>query len=162
MKRFKYLVLALLVFLLDQGTKLVVLDSLPLGDEREVLPFFSIVHWQNRGGLWGFLSSASEGVTFWIFLILPFLGLAFLLYFFFTTKDRMEMLLISLIFGGALGNVLDRIIHGAVTDFLYFFIPGGPGWPAFNAADAFISTSLTVLLVRMLFMGEKKDAPGTL
>ncbi len=69
------------------------------------------------------------------------------------------MILISLIIGGALGNILDRIVHGAVTDFLYFFMPGGPAWPAFNAADAFISTSLTVLLIKIVVTGEKKDAP---
>ena len=159
MKRLKYMVLALLVFILDQGTKLAVINSLTPGDEKEILPFFSLVHWQNRGGLWGFLGSASESVTFWIFLILPILGLVFLFYLFFTTREKLEMILISLILGGALGNILDRIVHGAVTDFLYFFMPGGPAWPAFNAADAFISTSLTVLLIKIVVTGEKKDAP---
>ncbi len=161
MKRLKYMVLALLVFMLDQGTKLVVINSLAPGDEKEIFPFFSLVHWQNRGGLWGFLGSAPETVTFWVFLILPILGLIFLFYLFFTTRERLEMILISLILGGALGNILDRMVHGAVTDFLYFFIPGGPGWPAFNAADAFISTSLTILLFKIVVTGEKKDAPDT-
>jgi signal peptidase II len=161
MIRLKYLVFTLLVFVFDQATKLWVINSLDLGGEKRIVPFFTLVHWQNRGGLWGFLSSASEGVTFWIFLILPLLGLAFLIYFFWTTKDKLEMLLISLILGGALGNITDRIVHGAVTDFLFFHLPEGPSWPAFNVADSFISVSLSVLLFRIIFTGDKKNAPDT-
>jgi len=159
MTSLKYMLFALLVFVMDQATKLLVINSLELGGERKMAPVFTLVHWQNRGGLWGFLGSAPEGVTFWVFLILPLAGLALLSYFFIATKDRWEKFLISLILGGALGNILDRMVHGAVTDFLYFHLPDGPGWPAFNVADACISTALTLLMARVLFAGEKKHAP---
>ena len=161
MKRIFYLFFSALVFLFDQSTKHLLMNNLKLGEERPLLPFFTLVHWQNRGGLWGFLGGASEKVTFAIFMILPVLGVGFLFYLFFTVSGKFDLFLLSAMLGGAFGNILDRLLNGAVTDFLYFHVPGnGPGWPAFNVADAFLSTSLTIFLLTLLFVKEKKNAPA--
>jgi len=162
-KRYIFLFISIFVFLTDQISKFLLKRSLSFGEEREILPFFTIVHWQNRGGLWGFMGNASETITFILFLVLPISGIVFLFYLFLKNDDRFDLLLISVMLGGAFGNIFDRIVSGSVTDFLYFHFPDRSlSWPAFNIADACISTSLTIFIIRILFERRQTDAPDTL
>ncbi|NMB99464.1 MAG: hypothetical protein GYA35_04195, partial [Thermoanaerobaculaceae bacterium] len=95
MNRWFFLLLSLVVFIADQVSKFLLKRNLPFGEEKEILPFFTIVHWQNRGGLWGFMGNASEIVSFILFLILPFIGIAFLIYLFLHSKNKIDLFLIS-------------------------------------------------------------------
>lgn len=163
MKKIGYLFYSTIVFALDFLSKIIVTGWLPLGGEKKILPFFTIVHWQNRGGLWGFLSNSSEAITTVMFLIIPILGLLFVFYLFVTSDDKIELILLSLMIGGGLGNLIDRIINGAVTDFIYFHLPSGKwGYPAFNIADASLSTSLFLYICKIVLKKEKVNAPDSI
>ncbi len=159
MKKFLYLLVALAVFLLDQWTKLLVVRKLPLGARDSITSWFSLVNWRNAGGLFGMLDRLGPAWRMGIFLVLPLCGLSILVFLFVRSIRAWELLLLSAILGGAAGNLLDRVRLGSVTDFLYFHLPGGPGWPAFNVADAFLSTSIIVYLALYLF-GPKTEQSG--
>ena len=164
MRKPAFLLLGLAVFAVDQASKLAVSEKLAPGDVVQLYPWFSLVHWRNTGGVWGSFQNLPTPWSYIVFLALPISGLAVLLYLFARSAERSELLLFSAILGAAAGNVLDRLRLGSVVDFLYFRWPGGPGWPAFNAADAVLSTCICVLLARALFYRgrEAEDAPGTI
>lgn len=163
MNRYYFLLISFFVFALDQISKFILKSNLPFGGEEKIFPFFTLVHWQNKGGLWGFMGGASERITFLLFIIFPFLGIGFLIYLFLNSTDKIDIILISIMLGGAFGNIVDRIFFGAVTDFLYFHLPDRSlSWPAFNIADATLSTALVFFIIKILFQKEKVDAPDTL
>lgn len=150
-KRLWFLVIAAAVLAADQVTKAAVIRSIPLGGGIDVTSWFTLTHWRNPGGLFGMLNRLPETVGLVFFLALPLIGLVFLGILFAKAKRPLDLALLSAILGGALGNLVDRVRFGAVVDFLYFHIPGGWGWPAFNVADAFLSTGIIALLVLTLF-----------
>jgi len=78
MKPYRYLLISLFVFLLDLISKFFLISKMRIGDEKEIFPIFTLVHWQNRGGLWGFLSNSSNKVTTIFFLIIPIIGILFI------------------------------------------------------------------------------------
>jgi signal peptidase II len=151
MKRWPYLLIALAVLILDQATKAWIIGSIPQGQDRPLTPWFTLTHWMNPGSLFGFLSNLPPKVSLAIFLVLPTAGILFLGFLFFKAQRRLELVLLSAVIGGALGNVVDRVRFGAVVDFLYFHVPDGPGWPSFNVADACLSTGIVALLALTLF-----------
>ncbi len=163
MRRWPYLAISAAVVILDQATKALVVASVPNGESKPVFSWFAIVHWLNTGGLWGSLQELSPVPRMAIFFVLPLLGLGLLAYLFIKAKGRLELVLISAILGGALGNLADRVRLGAVVDFLYFHLPSGKwGWPAFNVADACLSTGIILLVALGLFSkedGKGKNAP---
>ncbi len=164
MKRWPFLLISAAVLALDQTTKAWVAASIPVGESSPVLSWFAIVHWLNTGGLWGSLQDLSAVPRTAIFFFLPVAGLAVLVYLFLKAKSGAELALISAILGGALGNLCDRIRLGAVVDFLYFHLPSGRwGWPAFNVADACLSTGIALLLAIIFFTkdgGKEKNVPN--
>lgn len=140
-----YLVAAL-VLLLDQLTKLWIEKSLPLHTQRELLPFFNLVHTRNPGAAFSFLAQAGGWQV--VFFVLLALAMALLLAFWLwrlPEERRLEQLGLGLILGGALGNMVDRLRHRAVVDFLDFHI-GSWHWPAFNLADSAITLGVLLLL----------------
>ena len=139
------LAIATLVLLLDQLSKWSALSNLKLGIPEEVLPF---MHWLllfNPGAAFSFLAQSS-GWQRWFFTIL---GLAASLYILWLLRknqsDKMLSWALSLILGGALGNVLDRIMYGAVVDFIDLHY-GNWHWPAFNIADSAICIGATLIV----------------
>lgn len=157
----KFFLIAFFVFFVDQITKTLIRFNLLYGEEKKITSFFSVVHWKNRGGLWGFLSDSEGLINTLLFLVIPILGLIFLFYLFIKSKSLLEKVLLSIIVGGAFGNLFDRIFFGEVTDFLFFYLPDRSfSWPAFNFADASISVSLAFYFIYLIFL-EKKDAPDT-
>lgn len=136
--------IALLAVLLDQAGKLVITKLFALGEQVPVSSFFNLVYVLNPGAAFSFLADAGGWQRyFFIVLALSVSGwLAFLLK---TPLPRYEALGLSLVLGGAVGNVLDRIITGKVVDFLDFHW-NGMHWPAFNFADVFISIGVASLL----------------
>lgn len=131
-------VLALVVFVLDQVTKALVRSSIAVGDERHLLPGVTLVHATNSGVAFSLFSGSANVVT-----VLAFIGLAVLLAFFIRYRAYPLLWLpIGLITGGALGNLIDRLRAGAVTDFIKL-----PSWPAFNLADSAITIGVFGLIL---------------
>jgi signal peptidase II len=141
----KWLGLAIFVAALDQAVKYLVTQTMQLGDLVPVLPFLSWVRWHNEGAAFSMLSDAA-GWQRWFFVVL---AVAICIWLFTMLRhhqhERALPLSFSLIIGGAVGNVIDRLVHGAVVDFLYFHI-GRYGWPAFNIADSAITIGVVLML----------------
>lgn len=140
-----WLSLAAAVALLDQLTKQAVLANLRYGEAIPVTPFFDIVLVYNPGAAFSLLATQS-GWQRWLFTALAAVictWLTVLLH-----RHQYERLLPAafvLIIGGAVGNVVDRLIHGAVVDFLHFYV-GRFSWPAFNLADSTITIGVALML----------------
>ena len=142
----------------DQVTKALVLAQFTLGERLEVTPFFDLILAYNRGAAFSFLAEHS-GWQRWFFTTLALAVSAWLLVLIW--QHRFERLLpfsFSLIISGALGNVIDRLNHGAVVDFLSFH--AGPYyWPAFNLADSAITLGAVLMIVSQFHI--KKNANNT-
>ena len=137
------LVLAL-VLAADQLTKYLVREGMQPGDEDPIFPAVKLVHVRNEGVAFGL---DVGGATLVIVLIaLALLGLV--LYFARHTAKPLMWLPVGLLLGGALGNIVDRIRDGAVTDFLKI-----PAWPAFNLADI----AITVGVLALVYVLERRD-----
>jgi len=153
-----WLVLAVLVGVLDQVTKQLVLANLHRGEMIPVTGFFDLVLVYNTGAAFSFLAEHS-GWQRWFFTVLALAISAWLLAL--MHHHRHEKLLpaaFALIIGGALGNVYDRIVHGAVVDFLHSHYAGW-SWPAFNLADSAITVGVVMMLWGQLFGPSTGDQP---
>lgn len=148
-----------LVVAVDQLTKFAMTQWLERGQSVRVTPFFDLVLVYNPGAAFSFLSDAG-GWQRWFFVLLA-LGISVWLVRLIRlhTRERWLALSFALILGGALGNVIDRLFHGAVIDFLYFHA-GRYGWPAFNVADSAISVGVALLLWDQLFAQRRREAAG--
>ncbi|MGA2164309.1 MAG: signal peptidase II [Solirubrobacteraceae bacterium] len=130
---------ALVVVGLDQLSKHAVRASIVEGDERGVLPGMALVNTRNRGVAFGFLPGDPIAVTIVIALAL----LALLVYFALHSTRPLIWLPTGMLLGGALGNVIDRLRAGYVTDFVKLPL----GWPPFNLADVSITLGVLILLL---------------
>jgi len=152
----KYLRLVLisgLIILFDQVTKAIILNTMPLYQSVSVIPnFFDITHIHNMGGAFGVFAGQSLGVRKILFLFMSSVAICVIVCFYHKTPRTHPLLgdSFALILGGAAGNLIDRFRMGEVVDFLDFYI-GGWHWPAFNVADAAISTGVGIFLIHMLF-----------
>ena len=135
------LVAFLLLFTLisDQLAKLFIVRNFYIGESVKVLPFLNIVHVRNKGVTFGLLSESLQPI---VFIILSLVIVGFLIDY--ARKNKGYRPFISLIVGGAIGNVIDRIVYGSVIDFLDFHL-GKYHWPAFNIADSAIVIGVFVL-----------------
>jgi signal peptidase II len=132
------LVLAIVV-LGDQLSKRAIEHSIVPGEERGVLPGVQFVNTRNHGIAFGFLPGSDVIVTILIGLAL----LALLVYFALHSREKLIWLPTGMLIGGALGNVLDRIRDGSVTDFIKLPL----GWPPFNVADSAITLGVLALFL---------------
>ncbi len=144
------------VFLLvvfDQATKWVIEATFPLGDSSVVIPgFFNLVHIQNKGAAFGFMAgvdSAWINRGFTATATLALFVIAFL-YRSLGPNEKVAKVAMVLIGSGALGNLIDRIRLGSVTDFLLFYV-GEYSWPAFNVADSCVTVGVTLLAYSIIF-----------
>lgn len=158
----RWLWLALLVFVLDIGSKLLVMNTMGYGwpNRIEILPFFNLLYVHNYGAAFSFLSDAG-GWQRWLFAVIAFGVSGLLMYWMRATpaSNRMVNIAYALVIGGALGNLFDRLVHGYVVDFLDFYI-GNNHWPAFNLADTAICIG-AVLIVLESFIASKKPHAET-
>jgi signal peptidase II len=144
--------LASIVFALDRITKRIIESRMSVFDSYTVIPgFFDLVHAKNRGAAF---SMFADSTSPWRPVFLIGLSLAALILVAgilrkASTLDKPTAIGLSLILGGALGNVFDRIVSGAVTDFLDFYV-GALHWPAFNVADSAIVIGSGLLLLSLL------------
>lgn len=139
---------ALLVVWLDQLTKLLVLKSLGYTQEKIIIDgFFKLVHWANTGAAWS-LFRGNNGLLAWVALFA--LVVLFLSRHHFDSRTLLGQIAFGLIFGGIIGNLIDRIFRGHVIDFLYFYVQGRSGeigFPAFNVADSAICTGVALIFL---------------
>jgi signal peptidase II len=141
----KWLGLAAVVLVLDQLTKQAITRTFTLHESVEVTPFFNVVLVYNRGAAFSFLSDAAgwQRELFIAIALAASVWIAWLLRK--HTAQTMFCVALSLILGGAIGNVIDRFAYGAVVDF-FDFHAFGYHWPAFNVADSAISCGAVLLI----------------
>jgi len=138
---------------LDQLSKEWIVRSLTYADEIPVIQgFFHITHVRNPGAAFGILATSPEPVRLFFFFGVTLVAIALIFSFFrkLAPGDRFSALSLGLILGGAVGNLLDRIRHGEVVDFLHFRLWGGYTWPDFNLADSFIVVGVILLVIELL------------
>lgn len=146
------------VIILDQITKWIVLVTIPLHESVSIIQgFFDLVHVRNRGVAFGIMNRPGSQAVFYL-LTLVTLAAVVLLVFWFTrlsAREEKAALGISLVVGGALGNLIDRVRMGEVVDFLDFHL-GTFHWPAFNVADSAITVGTLWLAIIILLTRDPK------
>jgi signal peptidase II len=141
-----WLGIALVVVALDQFTKTLILGSFQLGEARHVTDYFNVVRVHNTGAAFSFLAGAS-GWQRWFFVVLGVAAAVFIVWMLRAQgHQRLFAWALTLILGGAVGNVVDRLLHGHVIDFLDFHW-GPRHFPAFNVADAAITVGAALLIL---------------
>lgn len=149
MKYCLFLTISLAIVALDQASKLMIHTGLNLGEEKVVIPgLFSITYVRNTGGVFGVFSQSNDVIRTILFLILPVLAFVFIVSIIhqLKIKQKFHLLAFSSIFGGAMGNYIDRIHFGYVVDFFDFHFRGFI-WPAFNVGDMFIVVGVLAAIV---------------
>jgi len=141
-----WLGVAALVILLDQLTKTLILGSFQLGDSHTVTSFFNIVRVHNAGAAFSFLAGAS-GWQRWFFVGLGAFAALFIVWMLRSHGgQRLFSWALALILGGAVGNVIDRLLHGHVVDFIQVHY-GSAYFPSFNIADSAITVGAVLLIL---------------
>lgn len=160
-KRYKLLlIIAPLVIVSDQWTKLIVDKNMMLYQSIEVLEnFFHITYIRNKGAAFGILSGADASLRIPFFLATSFIAIGIILYVLKTHKGESPIfpVALSLILGGAIGNMIDRVRMGEVIDFLdaHWY---QHHWPAFNVADSAITVGMGFLIYQMITEKEGSHA----
>ena len=151
------------VVALDQLTKAWIVSTYPLGTELEIIPgLFRLVHARNRGIAFGILGAS--GPTIQLALLIVVVGVVAFVAWQLTRAggDGFAGVGLALVLGGAIGNIVDRVLRGEVVDFLDFFLVTGGSehhWPAFNVADSAISVgACCVILAEVLSHMKEKRA----
>jgi signal peptidase II len=141
----KWLGISLIIFILDQITKHAVTANFQYGESKYVLPFFNLVLAHNTGAAFSFLANAS-GWQREFFIAVTVIITAVLLWMMRSNRhNRLLCVALSLVIGGAFGNLYDRVLHGYVVDFVQWHA-GGYYWPAFNVADSAICVGAALLV----------------
>jgi signal peptidase II len=141
-----WLGIAGVVILLDQITKAVILRTMQLGDSHAITSMFNLVYWQNKGAAFSFLHAAA-GWQRWLFVGLGVVAAVFIIWMLKRHGgQRMFSWALSLILGGAVGNVIDRLVHGFVVDFIQVHY-GNSYFPSFNVADSAITIGAGLLIL---------------
>lgn len=154
---FKWLWLAVAILLLDQMTKQIALAQLALHEPVTLLPFLNLTLVYNKGAAFGFLSSAS-GWQNAFFIVVALVACGVMLYLLRQTRERLFAVALMLVLGGAIGNLVDRIIYGYVVDFVDVYYQSWH-WPAFNIADSAITIGAILIAFDAIRAG--KSSPST-
>ncbi len=143
----KYLWITVFVIIADQATKWIANTQLVYHQKVSVMPYFDWFLSYNEGAAFSFLADAG-GWQRWFFMILAIIiSVALFLWIKkLNSEEKMAAIALSLILGGALGNVIDRVILGHVIDFIQVWLGSYP-WPAFNIADSAISVGAVILIL---------------
>lgn len=148
-----FTIIAALIILLDQLTKALVLQHFQLYDTVSIVPgFFNLTYIRNPGGAFGVLAGGGSALRNLLFLGAGSVALGMILFFLRATplKERLMRFTLALIFGGAIGNIIDRLRFGEVVDFLDFYL-GSLHWPAFNVADSAITIGIGLFVYHIIF-----------
>jgi signal peptidase II len=147
-----FAVTAILVTVFDQVTKILAVNNIDPGRAINIIPgFFDLVMVHNYGVTFGMFNRESSGIQTLVFLVLSLaaLGLVFFIFAKTAGKNSLFSFALSLVAGGAAGNIIDRARLGFVVDFIDLYV-GNWHWPAFNVADSAISVGVTILLVHIV------------
>jgi signal peptidase II len=158
-----YLLLSLCVLWLDQWTKGLIEASYPLSSSREIIPgLLNFTHVRNSGVAFGLFASQGDRTGTLLLTVLGLAALAIVGVYFWKTErgERTLLLSLGLILGGALGNLIDRISTGEVTDFVDFYV-GTYHWHTFNVADSAISVGIVLMALDIFWprRATSADAP---
>ena len=141
-----WLGIAFIIILVDQFTKTLIIGAFQLGDSHTVTSFFNIVRVHNVGAAFSFLAGAG-GWQRWFFVVLGAVAALFIVWMLRNHGgQRMFSWALALILGGAVGNVIDRMLHGYVVDFIQVHYHG-TAFPSFNVADSAISIGAFLLIL---------------
>jgi signal peptidase II len=160
----KYLILTILsgvLIALDQLVKMYIHTHYQLGESTAVMPgFFNITYVRNFGAAFGFLNQSHPAFREIFFLAMPPVALAIILFILRGVRedDTPQILALSAVFGGAIGNYIDRLRFRYVIDFLDFHWKEVYTYPAFNVADMAIVCGVGVLLIIMYLEGKRKPS----
>lgn len=154
-----WLWLSVVVIALDQATKFLASSLLDFGVPVPVLPLFNLTLAHNTGAAFSFLADAS-GWQRWFFVGIAVLVSGGIIVWLrkLPQSEAWVAVSLALILGGAIGNVIDRVVHGYVVDFIDVYY-GAWHWPAFNIADSAITVGVAILLIDSLFLS-KETARG--
>jgi signal peptidase II len=153
----KWLWLSLLALILDQASKLAVDGSMQLYQSIQIMPYFNLTYVHNTGAAFSFLSEAG-GWQRWFFAGLA-LVISVAIAFWLTRLKKHETLLavaLALVLGGAVGNLIDRLVYGYVIDFLDVYYQDWH-WPAFNIADSAITLGVVLMVAESFGFGRSKE-----
>ncbi len=142
------LIIFLLVLLADQYTKLIVQQDMIVGQSIPIIHrIFHFTYVQNTGGAFGILRGRTN-----FFIVVSIIVILFIIYFMLKEekKDTFVQVVFSIVLGGAISNLIDRMRLGYVVDFVDLQV-----WPVFNIADSAISVGMVLLLIRLFFRKEK-------
>ena len=156
-KRLRHLLYAVVLIIIDQLTKYFARAAFSDGSDFPVIPgVFRLVLHKNTGAVWGFLSGTRHSVLY--LTIATLIILTLIIYVYLKIPDTKKFaplhIIITFIFSGAIGNLIDRIFLNYVTDFLYFELIN---FPVFNVADCYVTVSVFVLSYLILFKYEDSD-----
>ena len=147
-----FLLIVGLVVVLDQITKGLVLVNMPIYHSIAVISgFFNLTHIRNPGGAFGFMAAGSQGLRNLLFVGVSAVAMGLIVFFYRSTPKTHPVLAsaLAMIFGGAVGNLIDRLRFGEVVDFLDVYI-GAYHWPAFNVADSAITVGITIFIAHVV------------
>lgn len=148
---------SLLLILVDQITKLWVQARLDLGAVVEVSSFFNLVYVLNPGAAFSFLADQAGWQKHFLSAVAVIASIVILFMMRASSHRKFAMFCLACILGGAIGNLIDRVAHGAVIDFLDFYV-GNYHWPAFNVADIAITMGAVGLIIDELFFNKEHKA----
>jgi len=150
----------LVTLALDQVTKWEIVERFAYGERWVVIPgFFNLTQVRNPGGAFSFLATLSDGWREGFFFATGSLAIVLLLMFLhrLDPEEWVAPIAIGGVLGGAIGNLIDRVIYGEVIDFLDFRLIGGYVWPTFNLADCWIVMGVAVLMIQMFFEADPDE-----
>ncbi|MBI4150716.1 signal peptidase II [Candidatus Woesearchaeota archaeon] len=142
-RSYLFWLIAVAILALDQVTKFLVLRSFSVGENVSFLPFLSFTYVRNTGAGFGILQNNNG-----LFIVIALIAVGVIFYYLKTVlKEHKMTVCVALILGGAVGNLLDRVLHGFVIDFVDFHF-----WPAFNVADS----ALVIGVLGIILWSRKK------
>lgn len=151
-KNISLIIIFFSIILFDQLTKILVVKNFQLYESMSIFPLFNLTFVVNYGFAFGFLNNSSLNQIIVICVI--FLIIAYFLYLLFKTQDQFFRFSLILVLSGAVGNFIDRVIHGFVIDFIDIYL-GSYHWPAFNIADSSITLGFILIMFNILFLNKK-------
>ena len=150
----KFFLLSSLVFLSDQFTKIQIIKNITDEHFIRINSYFFLVHFKNQGAAFSFLSDAGGWQRYFLSIVATIASVFIIFMIKKHREDTYMALGLSLILGGAFGNLYDRISLGHVTDFLYFHF-NDYYWPAFNIADTAITVGAAIIIYDSIFKKNK-------
>lgn len=151
------LIITLPIIVLDQLSKFYIQKTMKLHQAIKVIDgLFDITYVLNKGAAFSFLADKPAAFTAPFFIIISVVAIGIIGFLFYKTEkdDYVSLIAFALLLAGSIGNLIDRIRHGAVTDFLDFYIQQYH-WPAFNVADSAITIGISLLFFSLIFFKKK-------